>query len=303
VVKFRLEEGAPAEQGRLGLAAHGVSVLYGETMVFENEDHGFLFDFNSGQALELDLAEMTILGSQDLGGLLDPAMPTYLGFNRFVADEDEQVGVTYATDIQQEMVSETAQIVFLDPSTGTHSAVTSPCGGVQYGAHSASGDLLFASDPWVAAIHAIDPERAPAPCMIRIPRDTHDAAPEVVYLDELTGRPTGGLIPAGDGMAYLRVLDTDTYPIGPETTAIELFGVPFWETWLIDLDDPTSATKLDRELIAGGITFFEADGGYYENVSAADFSSSMLARTSSTGSSETGLEVPGVPFSVVELGE
>ena len=119
-----------------------------------------------------------------------------------------------------------------------------------------------------------------------------------MMLNELTGAPTGGLIPSGGSSIYVRVLD----PRPPtNATGMELFGLASWATWEIDLSPLEAPRRIERNPVAGGISYFVVDGEAYENESAADFSSTTLIRTTGPGAPAEGLRTPGVPFSVVRL--
>ena len=301
--KFAFERGRLTEIGRIGLGGVGVTMLVGAAMVFDGPDRGYLFDVSSGQALELDLRALEIVRSVDLSEWLDASQPTFLGYRFIERGNDELVGVTYATDFVQETVSTVSQILFFDVATGGFELRPSPCGGIQYGVQTANGDIFFASDPWVASVHAVDETRAPAPCLIRIPAGSRDPAAQTFDLSELTGAPTGGLIPSGSNSAFVRVLDTESYPLAPTSTGLELFGAPFWQTWEIDLSDPTQLRRVEREpeLLPGGIAWLQVDGEFYENVSTTDFAATTLYRTTSASGPTPGLTVPGVPFNIVRL--
>lgn len=300
---FQFEEGRPVEVGRLGLSGFGISTLSGDVMVFDGADRGYLFDMLSGQAIEVNLEDFELVRAIDLSDWLDPTLTSFIGGLRFVPRDGEFVAVVYGTDLVQQVVSDTAQVVFFDPATGTYELQPSPCAGVHYGMSASNGDLFFASDPWVAAIHAVDDARAPAPCMIRIPAGTRTVATQTIELNALTGRPTGGLIPSGPDTAYVRALDVETFPIPDKATGLELFGAPFWQTWEIDLRQPDEAVLVDSdpELLPGGITWFESEETVYQNISSPDFTSTTLSRTTDGPGPSSGIVVPGLALQVVRL--
>ena len=153
ITKYRMEEGAPVEVGRLGLGEQ-LSFLFTETMLFDGPSRGYLFALISGVALELDLEAMEIVRTLDVATLLDPDEPTFLSY-RYVVRESEIVFSTYATTFQQETFSQLSQIVFFDPSTGEFDARSAPCGGLVYAMEADNGDLFFSTDTFVAGIHEL----------------------------------------------------------------------------------------------------------------------------------------------------
>ena len=302
ISKYRFVGSTLQEAGELGLASRGVARLFGEVMVFESRSVAYLFDLNSAQALELNLADMEIGRSIDLSPLLDEGTrgQTFLWW-QFFARGAERVSVTFATDAAEDTVSPISRLVRFNPSSGELGVTPAPCGGLQYGATTENGDIFFASGPITAAIHAIEPTRAPAPCLVRLGSQSEPSKWEVVRLNDLTGRPTGGLIPAGDSGAYLRVLDNQSFPVLPDTQSRALFGAPAWETWSVELPVQSGAQRLERELVGGGIRWFEVDGQVYENQSNGYFSSTLLTRTTGPQAPAPALRTPGIPFSIIRL--
>ncbi|MEL6187885.1 MAG: hypothetical protein AAFU79_24950 [Myxococcota bacterium] len=300
VTKFSFVDGAPTEVGRLGVSGAGVSALFGELMIFDSPTKGYLVATTDAVALELDLDKMEIVRSIDMSAMLIPGAPSFLT-PPLVARGNELVGAVYGTNIEQETVSETSNIVFFDTSTGAIEVVPAPCGGLVYTMAANNGDIMFASDPWTAGINAIDSTRAPEPCLARLPAGSRTPDPNVVRLNTVIGGPTGGLIPAGNNGLYVRVLDTSNFPIGMDTTGIQLFGTPGWLTYEIDLANPSSAQQVQRGVIAGGIRYFDVDGVFYETQSAATFTETTLVRTTGADAPAESLVVPGVPFEIVRL--
>ena len=165
----------------------------------------------------------------------------------------------------------------------------------------ANGDIYFSSDPWVAGIHAIDPSRAPEPCLVRLPAESREPDPHPIMMNDLTGDPTGGLVPFGESSILVRVLDTNSFPLSPATTGFQAFGSPNWTTWEIDLNQPTEARLTDRPPLAGAILYFAVEGEVYDNDTAADFSSTTLVRTTGPDAPAAGLTITGIPLSIVRL--
>ena len=298
--KYRFEGGNPVVVDRLSFAQE-LSVLAGELMVFDGPDRGFLLQVTSGRGFEIDLESMDIVDRLDLSELLDPEQqPTFMN-SIDVFRGREIVAVTYATNSVEETVSSVSRIVFFDPSTGTFEARRAPCGGLTYNMEASNGDIYFASDPWVAGIHAIDPTRAPPPCLVRLPADSREPDPDPVLLNDVTGAPTGGLIPSGGASMLVRVLDTERFPPSGDATGIQLFGTPGWDTWEVNLEPPFEARRVDRDPLAGALLYFVIDGEVYDNETAADFTSTTLVRTTGPGAPAPGLRIAGIPLSILRL--
>lgn len=301
VTKFEVADGRPVEAGRVGLLGVGVTRLFGEVMVFDGAERAYLFDLLSAQAIELDLERMEILGRVDLTPLLDPT-PTFQTFvwGQFLRRDDEWVSFTFSTDFAQDAISDVSRLFFFDPTSGELEVIDAPCGGLQYAAPQENGDLFIATGPVTAATHAVDPERAPAPCLVRLPAAAR-ALDAPVELNPITGAPTGGVIPASGSLGYLRVLDTERFPPSPEAPSATLFGAPGWSTWEVDLAAPVSARRLEDDLVPGGIRWIPVDGEVYENRSDSTFASSQLIRTTGPDAPAPALTTPGVTFAVLRL--
>lgn len=303
ITRFGLAPGGGLEQtGRLGLSGTGVTGLVSEAIAFDGPTRGFLFDVGSVQALELDLGTMEIMRSHDLSEMLiETSEATFLADGGFKQRADHLIGVAYGSTAAFDGVASVSKVGFFDVSNGSLDVVEVPCGGLLYSFEADNGDWYFATDPWVAGIHALDASRAPAPCMVRLPAGSRTFDSTTVALNDLTGGVTGGIVPGSDGTAYLRVLDQDVFPLTPTTDLLAPFSVSAWTTWRIALADPASAMRMDRPLIAGGIKFAAIDGQVYQNESSADFSSTTLVRTTGKDAPAPGLVVPGVPWNILRL--
>ena len=301
VTKFEVADGLPVEAGRVGLLGVGVTRLFGEVMVFDGTERAYLFDLLSAQAIELDVERMEILGRVDLTPLLDPS-PTFQTFvwGQFLRRDGEWVSFTFSTDFAQDAISHVSRLFFFDPASGDLEVIDAPCGGLQYAAPQENGDLFIAAGPVTAATHAVDSERAPAPCLVRLPAGARALDPPL-ELNPITGAPTGGVIPGSGSLGYLRVLDTDVFPPSPGAPSTTLFGAPGWSTWEVDLAAPVAATRLEDDLVLGGIRWIPVDGEVYESRSDSTFGSSQLIRTTGPDAPAPGLTTPGVPFAVVRL--
>ncbi|MCG8423586.1 MAG: hypothetical protein MJE77_37270 [Proteobacteria bacterium] len=302
LTKLEIEEGRPKEAGRIGLTGQGVTFLLSERMVFDGPDRAFLLDLNSAQALELDLAQMEIARTVDLSTvLLGSAELNFLAETKFRQHGDRLVTSIYGTSTDYGSVAVESNLLFFDPAAGTFTVDSAPCGGLNYSVLAPNGDIYFASDTYVASVHLITAEGSPPPCMVRLARDSRQADSTFVSMNDVLGGPAGGLIPGSDGSAYVRVLDANLYSPGPGSTYQEAFSAAAWQTWRLDLDDPMSAERIDREPLAGGIKVFEVDGHGYENESTANFSSTTLIRTTGSNAPVRGLEMPGTTWGIVRV--
>lgn len=299
VEKYRFEGDELVEVETLRVA-ESISGFAGEVMLFDGPDRGFLFQTSTGEAVELNLDTMEIVDSFDVSAILDPeGLPTFIGLNELYRG-DEFVGIAYGTNLIQGAISPVSQIFFFDPATLTFDVRTAPCGGLTWGMEASNGDFFFATDPFVAAVHALD-ENAPEPCLVRLPADSRDPEPNPLRLNEITSLPTAGLVPSGESSILVRVLDTATNPLTEDTNPLELLILAGWDTWEINLTQPETARRTDRDPVAGQIGFFVIDGVVYENVAADDQASTVLVRTTGPGAPAPGLSTPGVPVNIVRL--
>ncbi|MEM9191161.1 MAG: hypothetical protein AAGF12_18405 [Myxococcota bacterium] len=303
MTKYRFAQGQLRQLGRVSFAGEGITRFLDSFVIFDGPDRGYLFDLPSLQAVEVDLETMEIGTLVDLSSLADATLPTFISYGRFLPHDTGLVAASYATDLMEQTVSPTSNIVFFDPSTGALEVLEAPCGGLLYGAEMSGGDLLFAADPFVAAIHDMAADRAPAPCMVRVSGSTREVVGEPVLLNDLTQAPTGGLIPT-DGESFLvRVLDRTRLPEGP-LAPLEIYGLPAWNTWSLASSPAagaTRATELVREAVPGGIAFFIVDDAVYENSSTLDFGQTTLSRANASGPPTAGLSTPGLPFNILRL--
>lgn len=289
--------------GVVSLAGIGVGGLAFAFMAFDDASRGFFFDNLSGLGAEIDLDVMEIVAPVDASALLDDSIPTFFGEGSFVRRGNTLVGFTNATDRVQEEVSFVSKVFTFDLDTNEFAVEDAPCGGLVNSIVLPDGELVMTTNPWVAAIHELDPTRAPEPCLARWPADAPSPSPTTVALNSLGGGlPTGGIIPAGGSRALVRVLNTANTPIAPDATGLTLaFLLPIWETWSLDFSTDSVATPLERLGLAGGIRVFVTEDGVYENESSANFESTILVRTDAPDGLDPGLSVPGVPFGVVQL--
>ncbi|WP_394832590.1 hypothetical protein LVJ94_39410 [Pendulispora rubella] len=302
VSKYGLNGGRPEVQGKLGLGGVGISALLGENMLFDGPNKGYLFDPKSGQALELDLAAMQIVRRISLAEVLIAGSEnTFLAQNGFRKFGNRYVTAVYGTSANYDQVAPESKILFFDTSNGTMAVKKAPCGGLLYTASAPNGDVYFASDPYVASVHLISPSHSPAPCLARLAAGQDTLDPTVVTLNDVTGAPSGGLIPGSNGEAYVRVLDRTLYAPAPGATYNQAFSATAWQTWRITLDNTKPAERTDAAPLAGGITVFEVDGQAYENVSTANFATTTLRRRTGDGAPAQGLVMPGVTWGIVRI--
>ena len=300
LTKYAFQNGELQQLGRLSLAGQGIARFVDSFLVFDGPDRGYLFDLGVIQAVEIDLDAMEIVGALDLSLLADPSLATFISFGRFLPHETGLVAATYGFDLVEGIVSGESKIAFFEPSTGEVEVLPAPCGGLLYGARIEGGDLIFAADPFVAAAHFLDDTRAPAPCLVRVSGARREIVGDPIELNALTGLPTGGIIPAGESVLLLRALIPELLPDGP-ITSFEIFGIPAWNTWSLDVSAPVDATETEQAPLPGGIVFFDVDGVIYENVSTPDFGRTILTRTNGPGAPAPALETPGIPFNIVRL--
>ncbi|MET0389983.1 MAG: hypothetical protein ABW321_28680 [Polyangiales bacterium] len=300
LTKYELEGGELKEVDRLGLSSQGISTLIGENLVFDGPKRAFLFELQSAQALIIDLEAMQITGSIDLS---DTAVDerSVLAGPGFRKHGDHWVNTVYGTSATYDRVAQESKLLVLDPKAGTVAVKDAPCGGLGFSVAAPNGDLYFASDPFVGAVHSLDESAAPAPCLARLPHDSDELDAETVALNDVTGGVTGGVVGGPDGSAFLRVLDEAAYSPEEGAGAIELYTAAAWQTWRIELADPSNASQVERALQTGNIKVFEVNDLTYENESTADLVNTRLVPTSKDASEAAALEMPGVTWGVVRL--
>lgn len=308
LIKYEIDSfGSVKEVDRVSFASTGGTAFNGSQLIFPDAQHAWMVDLSSGQILEILLSSPMQLGrSVDATSLQDPDIQrfptTYVTVLPQRRRGDVFIGVTYGFSYEGDSFSEVSKIVLFDTNTGELQSVPAPCGGLSYSMVATDGSIYFLTDPLLAAVHAIDASRAPAPCIARLPPDSFVPDPDPIALTELTGgRPVGGVVPGNGDIAYVRVLNEDLAPITPYATGLGLYGEAAWETWQLDLATLAPAQPLGGAPLAGGITFFEVDGDVYENQSDDGFGATTLFKTTGPAAFEAALRMPGVPFAVQRI--
>jgi len=301
ITEYKLNGGKLSAARSIGLTSSGVTFLLNEQLLFADQHKAYFIDTISRQALELNLDDMSIARAIDLSALAIPGADlTMLSYSPFRALGQSSVTSVFGASQNYDKVASAAKLLFFHPSDGTFELKDSPCGGVNYSVQTQSGDVYMSTDPWVAAAYLFAPQQSPAPCLVHVAPDG-SVDEKTAALNDLTGAPTGGLIPAADGTALLRVLPSDYKP-ARDSTFLTVYSTAIWQTWQIDLKNPSQATRLDSADVAGGITVFQANGHTYENVSTSDFASTVLRDTTREGqASDAGLTMPGVTWGVVQI--
>ncbi|MEM9190754.1 MAG: hypothetical protein AAGF12_16330 [Myxococcota bacterium] len=171
-------------------------------------------------------------------------------------------------------------IAFVDTTTDT--AVfdeSTTCGGISSAVELPSGEVFLASNNISAAEHRLGTPGSFPPCYIRIPPGAQ-AIDDAFSLNanDLTGGPTGGLVPGPGTSGFVQGYDETIVPIDPMGSGRDVQASPAWRLYRI----PEVGTTMPGVVVdavppaAGGIFHFVIDDRIYLSRLAADFSRATL---------------------------
>jgi hypothetical protein len=273
------------------------------SVIFISETKAYLLDDRSLQAVVWNPTDMTITGSIDLGALGKEGWITYFDYRPKLRGADLVLPAYYFDDSFGAASGEAA-VAFIDTLTDAVEVVRDDrCGGFSTSALDDEGDIYLASDPYVDALRRVgtDPS-APAGCVLRVRRGERRMDPDFfLQISSVLPGFGGGIARGGAGFVYIRAYDEATAPVGPGTSALDLYGRAAWRWWRLDLAGRTVAEPLDGEPGSGTLRVFEVDGAAYATDASVDYASTMLVNMSDPSGPRRGLRVTGTVAGLVRI--
>lgn len=180
------------------------------------------------------------------------------------------------------------------------------CHGFLQSAVDAQGDRYFASSDYSAAQHFLLPERAPAPCMLRIRAGETGFDPEWSrsLTEDLETRLWTGVTPGPDGAMYVQDIAEDDPGVTSAAEGQEAFEVTTAAPWswrLLGEGDGAPATPIDVDFLESPPTFaaIPVDGDAY--VAVGGEVETTLVNVTSSQTPKASLVVPGYVFNIVRI--
>lgn len=297
------DDGSFRKAGSLSFAAQGVTGTGSEGFIqIFSETKAYLLSDETLQVVVWNPTTMTVEKTFPVP-LGEEALPASFTFGVGERRGNEVVFGAWYSDFAGEKVLDLSYVLVVDGDRDEFVGVSREerCGGIISTMTGADGTVYLAPDVWTAAIHRLDPSRAPKPCMLRVLPGQNAPDPDYeVDLEEFTGSPfTAGLTSAGGDDAYFYVLDEEAAKIDDKSTANVLHGGPAWRWVRANL-----VTKERREvsgLLGGTHLAFDVGGDVITYTATADFKESTLLKTNVPGDPERGRVLPGVPTKVIAI--
>lgn len=305
LTKYSLtDEGTLSGGNSLSFLAKGIQWIdeYAGQFQFVSDEKAYLFHGQTGQVVAWNPKTMKITGSTLLTELLVPDQ--LLTFTAAPVRQGDKlysfIGYRKGTPPALSVPEGTA-VVVVDTKTDEVKVVTDErCGYVRDGALS-GGQLYLATEAFGAAMHYLDAESAPAPCMLRFDLETERFDTEFrVDLQEIVAGDSGASLLVGPGgRAFLRILDASA--LGEDVTSGRaLASAAAWGWARLKLGDEPSTELLDAPLSSGSVIPFMLGGQHFAPV-FVDGESTIMSRLSEDGPEDGGVQVPGLVFSALRL--
>jgi hypothetical protein len=288
----------------LSFAAYGVTTGSTEGSVFFVSDtKAYLLDDVSLQAVIWDPSKMLASKSIDLSGLRRDMWTTYFDYLP-KRRGDQLVLAAYYLDESFSTSLREVTAAIIDLNTDQARLLSDKrCGGFSTSVLTNAGDIYFASDPYLGALHRLGGEAAsPAGCILRIVNGQEVFDPS--YFAEVTSLAAGfggGIVPGPGNSAFLRIYNEQIVPIGPSTSAFDVYANASWQFWRIELGSSQRGTPTTLAPGAGTVRVFNLDGRSYATNAGADYSTTSLVDMSQPEGPREGVRVPGIVAGLVRV--
>lgn len=130
-------------------------------------DEAYLFDWKRQHILVWDLAAMAPRALLPLGLGVAPGY-TSLSWTWLPVVDDRLTLLTHSSSAEGAALDTIVTVIDVESDAVLSQQLESRCTGLGFAYESASGDRYFATSAGVALRHLADPERHPAPCVLRI---------------------------------------------------------------------------------------------------------------------------------------
>jgi hypothetical protein len=298
-----------ALESELSFAGYGVTGLlaFSEQFVFAGADKAYFIDDDSDQIIIWNPSQMTLTRSIDLTPFARDGLGMTTGLTPRLWQGHLVFALSYFQE-EEERYSQEATIVFVDTESDEIAAAVTDtrCSYLAASMQSTDGDLYLGSSAYTAAVRAVLGDQYGGPsCVLRVNAGSRVTDPGFsLDLVELAGGPAGDLVAGAGNRAFTRVLDPALAPATLPLTPGELSSPAYWR-WaeIADITDRGTTLAMLSALEPGPSSSlsYVVDDRTLASQSSADYSSTTLIDLAAEGGPSLGLEVRGIPFSVLRV--
>lgn len=289
----------------VSFANEGVSSIgeYQEQFQFISDTKAYYFDAETTQVIVWNPTAMTVTQTLPFS---DAAIAgATLTFGNAPIRDGDMLFVPLGWRTGPTNVNPIAGVIAIDTESDTLTYATDDrCGYVRDGVVGADGMIYLATEAFGAAAYHVNSMAAPAPCLLRFdPETLAFDADFFVALETLTGSTAGTLLPAGQGSAWLRVLDTSLTEVTPETAPRLLASLPVWRWWEVELGDTPTASVADGLEPGVGSSFLIklGDAALIPAIRSDRSNTDMRSFADGMPNNSITLSAPGLVFSGVRV--
>jgi hypothetical protein len=289
--------------GAISFQPQGVASIgeYAAQLQILSSTKAYYFDARTAKVVVWDPTALTVTATIDLPELaIADALLTFTSTLPIRRENQLIMPVGWRTSNNQRVVKQAAVIV-VDTTTNTARVLRDErCGYVRDGVDAADGRIYLATEAWGSAVHRINPENAPAPCLLRLKNDLSGFDEGFhVELNKLGGGAVGSLVETVSGRALVRVLDEATAGVTPMTSARALASTAAWRWAELTLGDaPTLTPIASAPLGTGSLIVVDVPAHRYVAEIRND-RTDILDITD--GVAGVAISTPGLTFSAVQL--
>jgi hypothetical protein len=156
-------------------------------------------------------------------------------------------------------------------------------------------DNLYFSN-WFYNVPGTLMKDAPHSCALRIPKGSDTVDPDwTLRFDEVTGGHEGAQLSyISKGQAVFAAFHEEDFTITEETEPYDIPASVNWETWAVDLKDPSSAKPIDgMDRMVADQTVFTLDGRSFVLAPGADWETTQIYELLANASSRLAFTIEG----------
>lgn len=303
VTRYDLQKDGSLKAGAtVSFQGKGVAKIgeYGAQFQVVSETKAYFFDGPTAQVVIWNPKEMTVTGSIPLGDLVVP--DTILSFSTAPLRRGADL-INFPAWRSGLQIPNKAAVVVVNSETDETTVVTDDrCGFLRDGVEGPDGKIYLATEAFGSAVHRLNAENAPAPCMLRFDPATKAFDPAFqVDLNTLFGDSTAGTLVGGPGnKAYLRVLDESVFEVQTDTNPRVLASAPAWTWASVTLGDTPTVEALAVGPSSGSLVMlFVGDRTF--GLQFPQGESTNFLEIGEEGPGKVPLSAEGLVFSAVKL--
>lgn len=260
LVKYTLDAAdKPVEAGKIGFPGASSIGEYASQLQVVSDTKAYYFDTRTAQIFVWNPSTLAVVKTIPLAGLqVADATLTFSSTLPVKRAGKIALAAGWRSSNNQRVIKQVALVV-LDTASDTATILRDDrCGYVRDAVEASDGRVYLATEAWGSAVHRLNAEFAPAPCLLRT--DAALTAIDATFYKELNvigGGVTGSLTASLDGKVYTRVLDEAAAGINVMTSARALASMPVWSWAELTLGDEPKATKVGAALGTGSMIVLE----------------------------------------------